>query len=583
MTDRMMQQEQKEKRRRTGHTNSHTGCYTCKYVYNTPGRAPSAHRCFAVAKRIAPNTLFHQEFSNTSPGFISRVRHKKCDETRPSCINCSSTGRKCDGYPQVQSPKGLRAVSGSGETQSSEGSENAKDLVLKSHVELPTAMVDPGKIGLSTHECYFLDFFRNVGAYDYAGYPVNNFIHGVVRQVGESQPSVKHAAMALTSISHTRAGYYFGVGSEKQKDFVLRQCSKAITHLLQQPKPKDLLSRRAHREVVMTMCGVLAQLARNHDDHETMKMHLMYGQRAMREWQDIDFDGSSIAPILSAVLADLNWRLQIASSPASFLQDDNPLLLDAPVLSNFNFSNIEYTVNGHWYWWSTFVLWDGKIPNHFRTRPGYPDGILISQNISFLFKVRIFTRQLKTCIDQVGIAPPQSIQGLLTALRLWDQVACAMVAAALADDKGAIFKPSQMKYDTVFAYFRRINEFGKKIVRSLIRQNAPMPTFPIDTAVGTPLFFCGSYCRDWAMRREALCLLKVLGERFKGSDAAGFLPMKISALERIIEIESHGLQREDVVPELARIQYVELIGRPGSANIRFSYRPVGMDGLVEVL
>ena len=74
-----------------------------------------------------------------------------------------------------------------------------------------------------------------------------------------------------------------------------------------------------------------------------------------------------------------------------------------------------------------------------------------------------------------------------------------------------------------------------------------------------------------------------LGERFKGSGAAAFLPMKISALERMIEIEPHGLRPGDMVPELARIHYVEFTGRRGSSDIRFSYCPVGMDGLVEIL
>ena len=75
-------------------------------------------------------------------------------------------------------------------------------------------------------------------------------------------------------------------------------------------------------------------------------------------------------------------------------------------------------------------------------------------------------------------------------------ISSAIVAAALADDQGAIFKPSHMKYDAIFIYFRRINEFGKKIVQSLIRKNDSIPNLPIDWAVGTPLFFCGFYCRD---------------------------------------------------------------------------------------
>lgn len=28
-----------------------------------------------------------------------KIRHKKCDETRPACRHCTSTGRKCDGFP----------------------------------------------------------------------------------------------------------------------------------------------------------------------------------------------------------------------------------------------------------------------------------------------------------------------------------------------------------------------------------------------------------------------------------------------------------------------------------------------------
>ena len=448
---------------------------------------------------------------------------------------------------------------------------------------LPIAMGDPGKVGLSMHECYILDFFRNVGAADFVSYPVDDFLHGVVRQVGESQPSIKHAAIALTSIAHSRARLYFGAGSEKLNDFVLKQTSKAITHLLQRPAPRDLINKRAHREVVMSMCGILAYLARYQNDLQIMKMHLKHGQKTMREWQDADFDGSSIAPILSAMLADQNWRLEIAANPASFLQDDNPLLLDAAIFGDFNFSNIGYTVDRHWCFWSTLVLCDDDIPNGFCSPDDHPDGVLRSHRISFLFKVRIYTRQLKDCIEQVEFSAPQSIRDLLAALRMWDQVACAMVAAALANDECATFKPSQMGYDAAWVYFRRINELGKKILQSLLRQNASMPTFPVDYAVGTPLFFCGFCCRDWSVRREAMRLLKALEERFKGSDAAGFLPMKISALERIINIESFGLQPEDVVPELARIQYVEFAERSRLPNIRFSYRLVGMDGLVEIL
>ncbi|KAK9770187.1 hypothetical protein SCAR479_13152 [Seiridium cardinale] len=33
-----------------------------------------------------------------------RVRKVKCDETKPACVRCTSTGRKCDGYPTELKP-----------------------------------------------------------------------------------------------------------------------------------------------------------------------------------------------------------------------------------------------------------------------------------------------------------------------------------------------------------------------------------------------------------------------------------------------------------------------------------------------
>ena len=528
-----------------------------------------------------------------------RVRHKKCDETRPSCINCSSTGRECDGYTEVQPPKrspkrsyttsesgeSLQISEGSGMT-SSTSSEGSKMVLVTRSQSLPSSMVEPGKVGLSKHECYFLDFFRNVGAYNFATYPTSTFLDVVVRQIGESHPSVKHAAMALTVKGHTRAALYFGDenGNQLNDAFVLKQTTKSIVHLLQQPQPKDRLGRRAHREVVMTLCGVLTLLANSQDDFETFKMHLMYGQRAMQEWHDADnFDGSSIAPILSALLAHENCKLQITSNPASFLQEDNPLLLQASYLGNFSIAMAQYTVNRHWEAWSSLVL-DNEIPNGFASY-SHPGGVLKGRRIGFLFKVRIYAQQVKACLEQIGLLIQPRILNLFMSLRLWEQAACAMVAAQLhiTDDDDDL----QMSYDGLLIYFRRINDFGKKVLQlQQARQNASAPTFPIDYAVGTPLFFCGYYCRDWSTRREALRLLRALEKRFRGSDATEFLPMKISALERIIDIESHGLRPGDVVPGSARIHYFHATGRQAKRSgsvIRFLYRQLGKEGVVEIL
>ena len=59
----------------------------------------------------------------------------------------------------------------------------------------------------------------------------------------------------------------------------------------------------------MTTRIILTLLAFHQNDLETLELHLMYGLRAMQEWEGAGFDNSSsIAPTLFAVLVGLNLK-----------------------------------------------------------------------------------------------------------------------------------------------------------------------------------------------------------------------------------------------------------------------------------
>ena len=201
-----------------------------------------------------------------------------------------------------------------------------------------------------------------------------------------------------------------------------------------------------------------------------------------------------------------------------------------------------------------------------------------------MFKARLWERQLKAHVERLGYSTPQTVHDLLTLLRLWDQAMCVMVSASVAANADPVIKPFQMRYDDLWVYFRRLNEFAKKVLQSQhARQSMVKSAFRLDPIVVTPLFFCGFYCREWSIRREALHLLRAFEQRCKGSHAAAFVPMKLAALERIIDIESYGLQLGDMVPESSRIHFVHITGRPGSSNMCFSYRQLGTNGVVDML
>ena len=514
-----------------------------------------------------------------------RARHKKCDETRPICVNCLSTGRKCDGYAEVQLPN-KKTYAASNESGTESGSNDDGDFVFKTGqgLKLARTMVEPGKGGLSTHERFFLNFFRTEGAFEATGPPYDILINGVARQFGAWQPAVRHATIALAARDKFFKRYWEHSGREPEKlfGFVSGQTSKSITHLLQQPMPEGLTDRRAHRELVFITCMILTCLANCQDDHATLQMHVMHAQRAMREWEEAGFDNSSIGGLLFQAMSDMEFRLKSYYQPALFLQDDHPLLLRAAWdMANFNISYFEHNVNRYWDIWSPLIL--SQLPEGYSPAAlDDSDSVLRTWKVSAMYKPRIWARQLSAYIQFVGPLVPQSLQDLLTMLRLWEQAMCAKMSAAMAADEDPVFKPLQMRYDIFWTYFGRINEFSKKLLQSQIRQDISEPAFPIDRAVIAPLFFCGLHCRDWSIRREALRLVKAWSERFKGSSTTASLPMMLSALERIIDMESVGLQPGSVVPESARIYFVKVTGRPGSSNIDFSYRGLVMSRVDEI-
>lgn len=67
-----------------------TGCVTCRWALTCDIFVPG-------------HALTHQS---------QRIRRIKCDETKPHCQRCTSTGRKCDGYSSLPfSRRDLHAAS----------------------------------------------------------------------------------------------------------------------------------------------------------------------------------------------------------------------------------------------------------------------------------------------------------------------------------------------------------------------------------------------------------------------------------------------------------------------------------------
>jgi hypothetical protein len=67
---------------RKGNKKVKTGCLICKYAI--------------VPRQSVDGLLKHLKLTD-----IIRIRRVKCDEGKPNCQRCISTGRKCDGYEHL--------------------------------------------------------------------------------------------------------------------------------------------------------------------------------------------------------------------------------------------------------------------------------------------------------------------------------------------------------------------------------------------------------------------------------------------------------------------------------------------------
>lgn len=144
----------------------------------------------------------------------------KCDEAKPYCRKCTSTGRKCDGYRTL-------------ETQSdSVGTASAEALTHWSPCVPPIELLGGEKQRRAFH------FFRSTTAFQLSGFCGDGFWDKLILQASHHEPAIRHAVIALGSL-HERFLKHNGLLSRCDPllyldEFALQEYSLAIKSLFGQ-------------------------------------------------------------------------------------------------------------------------------------------------------------------------------------------------------------------------------------------------------------------------------------------------------------------------------------------------------------
>jgi hypothetical protein len=136
----------------------------------------------------------------------------KCDETKPACLRCEKTGRKCDGYV----PK------------------NTWKLSIASDEAQPVPLVTAHSIMPffgNSKELRAFSFFRERTGPNISKFSEPSFWNITITQAAWSHPAVKHSLIAVASL-HESLKESLGLPVDLES-FSVQQYNQAIRYLTQ--------------------------------------------------------------------------------------------------------------------------------------------------------------------------------------------------------------------------------------------------------------------------------------------------------------------------------------------------------------
>ncbi|KAE9374871.1 hypothetical protein N431DRAFT_336663 [Stipitochalara longipes BDJ] len=479
-----------------------------------------------------------------------KLRRVKCDEAKPSCYSCTSTGRKCDGYgPNMEVPPELSST------------------VLGALSRSPFI----GFLGTETERQSFY-FFRQKTAPQLSGFLGGDFWETLLLQAALHEPSIRHAILALGSLhanfeqdnslvvqSHT---------NEWTDDFALKHYSQAINILVE---PLSQGSQRA----IDTMQGSYGSAITHAQSGMKILCEVKYNEETCRHQHDV-LEVSEVPYISIEMLQEMFVRLdlqvtQMVSGQEWKTYDSmNKYAQRQEIPAIFsNLSKARELLVSHWHV-ASYSTSDGgdsmseKFPAAPEAGAWEKKSMSILARWSSAYHVYLNIRgDNLTDIKRKGTAA----LGILKELGS----TAMMLIRTMVDD--------QRNWDVFCPMFQKIVSLAEDIVeldlKSTVERVERHP-FCIDMALVRPLFEVSCRCRDPVIRRRAISILQKCG-RIEGVWNA-FSASKIA--QRVLDIEEAGLQNvrscEDV-PGWARISNVSTVFDPIEQRATLTYSGPGSE------
>ncbi|KAF2489857.1 hypothetical protein BU16DRAFT_166020 [Lophium mytilinum] len=499
-----------------------------------------------------------------------KIRRVKCDEKKPCCSRCTSTGRKCDGYPQ-----------------------DTRDLQFKVTVFQQLSSHRPGLSMLSGlgDNVQYLEFYHSCARSTLSSHFDNEFWSRISLQLAQSEPAIRHALIALGYLYKTQSGNLrdartrFAARSESK--ILLLNYNKAVKHLADR-----MIEPSYTAEVGLVTCVLFICIEYMRGNWATAFMHLTNGLNIIAAWRKTHAISSSsgfvspqsspgstgsfssseslieekLVPIyVRSITAALMYGVPVEKVsdhlPADFEMRPFPTILEAQA-SSHELRNLSLLFIRDW---GKRIFEGDRITEKNVHHQNY----LLDCHYSWLDSLQTLERDGRLSKEDRLIASQLKVSYYATLIF----IAC-------------VTETSQMPYDQHLRSFKALCYHARLVLESMglaspsaspssVGSNVtsstfyrPAANFTFEVSIVPPLFFCANRCRCPVTRREAIALLALNPPREGLWDPQ----QNVVIAERAMEIEESEVDPTTGWPVDKTRLYSVVIDGNMDGNGRFSAR-----------
>ncbi|PYI09259.1 dynamin GTPase [Aspergillus sclerotiicarbonarius CBS 121057] len=445
-----------------------------------------------------------------------RIRRIKCDEARPSCRNCRSTGRCCDGYND--------------DTMASEKCDSLIPSRLPSTWDFVS--LDSGE-----KENFF--FFRSITTSTLAGFFDLGFWSYRLLQDSHRYPALWHGMTALAGVHReyvdpSKSVTQPRMGDTRNVQLALKQFNKSIESLMNQFSGQSLT---IHDKIaVLSTCVLYICISSLQGRQPQAFMHLLNGLKLFHQWDLQSSHARSPEDWLGAEMLLLIFtRLDSQARPYLAMQDMSSGWTDTQLVQPSKERPFATLLESYI---SLEALFNDVIRfflRYLKNHSPNPDPIPSGVREMYFRQVQEWDVRHATLLR---MSPEYLQEKAIDLLNIRRQFVGVMLAldptqGDLAHDE--LFPEYAIMVDTVARILEGGDERNTPDYLSVNKQHKH-PAFSLETGIVEPLFWIGTRCREPFLRRKALDLLKRYPRR--EGICEGMLASCI--VERVIEIEENG-------------------------------------------